>query len=53
MNKWLESFAYRISLSWWIFVVSGLAAVLIALTTVSFQSVKAAMANPVTSLRSE
>ena len=53
MNKWLENFAYRIDLSWWIFVLAGLLALVIALVTVSFQAVKAARANPVDSLRYE
>ena len=53
MNKWLQSFAYRINISWWVFVIAGLAAILIALITVSYQSIKAAIANPVNSLRSE
>lgn len=53
MNKWLQSFAYRINVSWWMFVVAGFAALLIALLTVSFQAIKAAVANPVDSLRSE
>jgi putative ABC transport system permease protein len=53
MNRWLEDFAYRIHISWWVFVLAGSAAILIALLTVSFQSVKAAIVNPVTSLRSE
>lgn len=55
MNKWLQAFAsaYRIAISWWMFAAAGLAAILIALITVSFQSVKAALANPVRSLRSE
>jgi putative ABC transport system permease protein len=53
MHQWLLQFEYRTVLSWWIFVASGLGAVLITLATVSFQSVKAAMANPVTSLRTE
>lgn len=53
MNKWLQSFAYRIHISWWIFVVVGLLAILIALITVSTQAIKAAIANPVESLRSE
>lgn len=53
MKKWLESFAYRIEISWWIFAVAGLAAVVIALLTVSFQAIKAALANPVKSLRTE
>ena len=47
MNKWLQDFAYRITISWWMFLVAGLAAILIALITVSFQAIKAAMANPV------
>ena len=53
MNKWLQGFAYRIDLSWWLFIVSAGTALLIALITVSFQSIKAAIANPVNSLRSE
>jgi len=53
MNKWLQGFAYRAPLQWWIFALAGLAAILIALITVSFQSIKAAIANPVRSLRSE
>jgi putative ABC transport system permease protein len=53
MNKWLEDFAYRIELEWWIFAIAGLLAIVIALLTVSFQSVKAALMNPVKSLRSE
>lgn len=53
MQKWLQDFAYRISISWWVFVVVGLAAVLIAFLTVSFQAIKAAIANPVKSLRTE
>jgi putative ABC transport system permease protein len=53
MHKWLESFAYRISISWWIFIIAGIAAILIALITVSFQAIKAAVANPVKSLRTE
>jgi putative ABC transport system permease protein len=53
MNKWLQSFAYRTHISWWIFVVAGLTVSLIALLTVSFQAIKTAMANPVKSLRSE
>jgi putative ABC transport system permease protein len=51
MSDWLRQFAYRITLSWWLFVVAGLAALSIALVTVSFQSVKAALANPVKSLK--
>jgi putative ABC transport system permease protein len=53
MNKWLQGFAYKIAISWWMFAAAGLSAILIALITVSFQSVKAAIANPVRSLRSE
>ena len=53
MDQWLNSFAYRIVISWWVFIVAGFSAVLIALITVSFQSIKAAIANPVDSLRSE
>jgi len=53
MNKWLQGFAYRIALSWWIFLGAAAIALLIALITVSFQAVKAALANPVNSLRSE
>jgi putative ABC transport system permease protein len=53
MNKWLQSFAYRIDISWWIFVVAGFGALLVAMLTVSFQAIKSAIANPVTSLRSE
>jgi putative ABC transport system permease protein len=53
MRKWLENFAYKIDLNWWIFAVAGLAALFIALMTVSFQSVKAALKNPVDALRYE
>jgi putative ABC transport system permease protein len=53
MNNWLQSFAYRIPLQWWVFVAAGVAAALIALITISFQALKAAWANPVNSLRSE
>ena len=53
MNKWLQSFAYRIHISWWIFLAAGTIAILIALVTVSFQAIKAAVANPVESLRTE
>jgi putative ABC transport system permease protein len=53
MNKWLQGFAYRAPVQWWIFAAAGLAAILIALITVSFQSIKAAMMNPVKSLKSE
>ncbi|MEM0992429.1 MAG: ABC transporter permease [Bacteroidota bacterium] len=53
MNEWLQDFAYRIELQWWVFALAGLAAIGIALLTVSFQSVRAALANPVKSLRNE
>lgn len=53
MQNWLLDYAYKIDMSWWMFVVAGIAALLIALITVSFQSVRAALANPITSLRSE
>jgi putative ABC transport system permease protein len=53
MNKWLEDFAYRIDVNWWVFVVAGALAVLIALATISFQSIKAAFTNPVKNLRTE
>lgn len=53
MNKWLQNFAYKIDIPWWIFVVAGVLALAIAFITVSFQSIKAALMNPVKSLRSE
>jgi putative ABC transport system permease protein len=53
MNQWLQDFAYRIELQWWLFALAGVVAVGIALLTVSVQSVRAALANPVKSLRSE
>jgi len=53
MHKWLQDFAYRITIQWWIFVLAGIMSILIAFFTVSFQSIKAAVANPVKSLRSE
>jgi putative ABC transport system permease protein len=53
MNSWLNDFAYRTGISWWIFVIAGLLAMLIAIVTVCFQAIKAALANPVNSLRSE
>lgn len=53
MNQWLEGFAYRIPMSWWIFAAAGIIALFIALLTVSFQAIKAAVANPVKSLRTE
>ncbi|MBV8390141.1 MAG: ABC transporter permease [Mucilaginibacter sp.] len=53
MHQWLQDYVYRINVSWWLFAVGGLAAIIIALATISFQAVKAAMANPVKSLRNE
>jgi ABC-type antimicrobial peptide transport system permease subunit len=53
MNDWLQNFAYRITVSWWIFLVAGLVAVAIALGTISWQAIKAALANPVKSLKTE
>ncbi|UFH54207.1 ABC transporter permease [Spirosoma sp. KNUC1025] len=53
LSKWLDTFAYQTQLSWWIFGTAGTLAVIIAFLTVSYQSIKAAMANPVTSLKSE
>jgi len=53
MHKWLQDFAYRISVSWWIFIAAGLLALVIAMLTVSFQAIKAAIMNPVKSLRTE
>jgi putative ABC transport system permease protein len=53
MGKWLQGFASRIAISWWVFVFAALTALIIAFVTISFQSVKAALANPVKSLRSE
>jgi len=53
MHKWLEDFAYRVSIGWWVFAIAGVLALIIALATVSFQAIKAALANPVRSLRTE
>ncbi|MFT3823423.1 MAG: ABC transporter permease [Chitinophagaceae bacterium] len=53
MNTWLQDFAYRISMSWWMFGIAGLAALLIAVVTVSAQAIKAAMSNPVKALKNE
>jgi len=53
MNVWLQSFAYRINIAWWMFAAAGIISILIAFITISFQSVKAALTNPVKSLRSE
>ena len=53
MNLWLRDFAYRIDINWWVFVMAGVGAIIIALLTVSFQAIKAALANPTKSLKSE
>jgi putative ABC transport system permease protein len=53
MNKWLQDFAYQTTISWWIFAAAGVLVVIIALITISFQSIRAAVANPVDSLRGE
>jgi putative ABC transport system permease protein len=53
MNEWLNTFAYRTEISWWIFLVAGAVSLAIALLTVSIQTIRAALANPIKSLRSE
>jgi putative ABC transport system permease protein len=53
MNKWLQDFAYRIHIQWWVLLLAGILAALIALITISFQAIRAALSNPVKSLRSE
>ena len=53
MNEWLKDFAYRVDIEWWMFVAAGAVAVAIAFLTVSIQSIRAALSNPVKSLRSE
>jgi ABC-type antimicrobial peptide transport system permease subunit len=53
MHQWLQAYAYRINISWWLFAAGGLVAIIIALATISFQAIKAAIANPVKSLRTE
>jgi ABC-type antimicrobial peptide transport system permease subunit len=53
MHSWLNHYAYRVNLSWWVFMITGVLSVIIALVTVSFQAIKAAIANPVKSLRTE
>jgi putative ABC transport system permease protein len=53
MNQWLQDFAYRVSIGWWVFAAAGIVALLIALLTISVKAIKAAMANPVKSLRTE
>ena len=53
VNKWLQDFAYRTAMSWWIFAASGLSLIIVALLTLSIQTIKSALANPVKSLRTE
>jgi putative ABC transport system permease protein len=53
MHEWLQEFAYRISISWWMFLFGLMVAIVVALITISFQAIKAAIANPVKSLRTE
>jgi putative ABC transport system permease protein len=53
MTQWLQDFTYRVQLSWWMFALAGGAAIMIALATVSYQSIKAALMNPVKSLKAE
>ncbi|MGC1471335.1 MAG: ABC transporter permease [Psychroserpens sp.] len=53
MHNWLQDYAYRIDINWWIFVMAGVVAILIAIVTVSFQAIKAAVANPIKSLKTE
>ncbi len=52
-NKWLQNYPYRITLSWWLFTIAGLLVIFIALATISFQAIKAAIVNPVKSLKME
>ena len=53
MSKWLQDFAYRVDIAWWVFGLAALVIIVIALLTISFQAIKAAIANPVKSLRTE
>jgi putative ABC transport system permease protein len=53
MHHWLQNYSYRTEISWWVFVLAGISAIIITIVTVSFQSIKAAMANPVNSLKAE
>lgn len=53
MSSWLQQYAYRVSIHWWVFLLAGIAAIIISLLTISFQSVRAALANPVKSLKAE
>jgi ABC-type antimicrobial peptide transport system permease subunit len=53
MHQWLQNYQYRTEISWWVFVLAGISAIIITIATVSFQSIKAALANPVKSLKAE
>ena len=53
MHSWLQNYAYHIIISWWVFVIAAAATILIALITISFQTIRAAVVNPIRSLRSE
>jgi ABC-type antimicrobial peptide transport system permease subunit len=53
MNEWLQKYTYRTEINWWIFIAAGIGALTITLLTVSYQAIKAALMNPVKSLRSE
>jgi putative ABC transport system permease protein len=53
MNTWLQDFAFRVNMGWWIFILAGTSALLIALATISFQAIRAALASPAKSLRTE
>lgn len=53
MNKWLDNYVYRIEISWWMFAISGIAAIMISIITISYQSIRAALSNPVESLKTE
>jgi ABC-type antimicrobial peptide transport system permease subunit len=53
MHSWLQGYTYRINISWWIFIAAAVLAIVIALATISFQAIKAAIANPIKSLRTE
>ncbi|MEI9957061.1 MAG: FtsX-like permease family protein [Ferruginibacter sp.] len=53
MSQWLKNYSYRVDIEWWVFAITGILSIVIALATVSFQAIKAAIANPVKSLRTE
>ena len=53
MKGWLQDFAYRIHIEWWVFIIAGMGAILVALITVSYQAIQAALTNPLTAIKSE